>query len=166
MSPDLKAVSRAFSSCVNIAVLSEEGAQLIGNSTEEDLGFNTQQGDNAELVYLLGILHFQNPDPLSNSPLFRNPAPPPDDTQDPPIETPHLEDITWVREEDLEVGSRQDPDLPVMETDDTWLFPGDLTPQAKKLILAKVLEVGVRTTFSKHIYLFHNTLYKQENNFN
>ncbi len=56
----------------------------VGDSTEEDLGFNKQQGDDAELVYLLGVLLLWNPDPFSNSSLFRNPASPPDDTQDLP----------------------------------------------------------------------------------
>ncbi len=68
--------------CVDVAVLCQEGAQLVRNKTEED--FFTHQGDNAELVYLAGVLFLRNPHPFSHTPLFGDPNPSPDDLQDLP----------------------------------------------------------------------------------
>ena len=67
----------------------------------------------------------------------------------------------------MEIGSRQDPEpRPLAGTphdlDQVWDFPGELTPTAKRQLLGKVLEVAVRTTFSKHIYLFNNRLFQQQ----
>ena len=73
-----------------------------------------------------------------------------------------LGDEAWLREEELDIGSRQDPEPTLLDNDHNWTFPGELTPEAKRLVLRKVLEVAMRTTFSNHIYLFYNNLFRQE----
>ena len=84
-----------------------------------------------------------------------------EDTEDPGDLS--LEDIEWDREEDLEVGSRQDPEpaRTSVDQEEAWIFPGELPPPARRKILGKVLEIAVKTTFSNHIYLFHNRLFRQ-----
>ena len=69
--------------------------------------------------------------------------------------------MDWEREEDLEIGSRQDPEPPQTNMDQDWQYTGEITPEGKRTILGKVLEIVVCTTFSNHIYLFHNSLFLQ-----
>ena len=49
------------------------------------------------------------------------------------------------------MGPRPDPEPPQTSPVQDWQFPGEITPEGKRLIVAKVLEVAVRTTFSNHI---------------
>ena len=58
-----------------------------------------------------------------------------------------LEDEAWLREEELDIGYRQDPEPTLLDNDHNWTFPGELTTEAKKQVLGKVLEVAMRTTF-------------------
>ena len=72
-------------------------------------------------------------------------------------------DVEWDREEELEVGSRQDPEPPKTAKDPAknWTFPGEVPPESRRKLLGKVIEVAIRTTFSNHVYLYNNKLYKQ-----
>ena len=50
-----------------------------------------------------------------------------------------------------------------IDDDDQWIFPKiKLTPEIKKLLLAAVMEVAVRTVFETHVYEFGGLIYHQQ----
>ena len=58
-----------------------------------------------------------------------------------------LEEVEWEREENLEIGSRQDQEHPQTTTHLDWQYPGEVTPEGKTQLIGKVMEVAVKTKF-------------------
>ena len=52
---------------------------------------------------------------------------------------------------------------PSVDDDSQWVFPKvEMTEQEKKLLLATVVQIGVRTVFGTHLYQFGGKIYHQQ----